>query len=118
MPVVAQMAPIYVAGGGGAERLLGPFVTIDEHREEVEVRTLVNLPYRFFPLTLDQKLTPRAEWTVLAGAISSKGGAVKAQCAPLLSFLRADAVEGLAIPFAKDDLEVVAPYKALEAQRM
>ena len=74
MPVVAQMAPIYVAGGGGAERLLGPFVTTDEHREEVEVRTLVNLPYRFFPLTLDQKLTPRAEWTVLAGAISSKGG--------------------------------------------
>ena len=45
-------------------------------------------------------------------------GSVEAQCAPLLSFLRAAAVEGLAIPFATSDLEVVAPDKALEAQWM
>ena len=55
---------------------------------------------------------------MLEGAISSKGGAVKAQCAPLLSFLRAAGVEGSAIPFATADLEVVAPDKVLEAQRM
>ena len=52
------------------------------------------------------------------GAISSKGGAVEAQCAPLLLFLRAAAVEGSAIPFVTADFEVVAPDKALEAQRM
>ena len=55
--------------------------------------------------------------TVLAGAISSEGGTVKAKCAPLLSFLRAAAVEGSAIPFAMADLEFVALDKALEAQR-
>ena len=82
------------------------------------MRTLVHLPYLFAPLTLDQQLTPRAAWTVLTGAISSEGGAVEAQCAPLLSFLRAAAVEGLAISFATATLEVVAPDKALEAQRM
>ena len=54
VPVVAQMAPTYAAGGGGAEKLLGPFNITDEHPEEVEVRTLVRLPYRFVPLTLDQ----------------------------------------------------------------
>ena len=79
------------------------------------MRTPVHLPYRFFLLALDQQLTPRAAWTVLAGAISSKGGAVEAQCAPILSFLRAAAVEGSAIPSATADLEVVAPDKALEA---
>ena len=82
------------------------------------MRTLVYLPCRFVPLSLDQQLTPQASWTVLAGAISSKGGDVEAQCAPLLSFLRAAAVEGSAIPFATAELEVVAPDKALEAQRM
>ena len=82
------------------------------------MRTLVHLPYRFVPLALDQQLTPWDAWTVLAGAISSEGGAVEAQCAPLLSFLRAAAVEGSAIPFAPASLEVVAPDKALEAQRM
>ena len=55
---------------------------------------------------------------MLAGAISSEGGAVEAQCAPLFSFLRAAVGEGSAIPFKTDNLEVVAPYKALEAQRM
>ena len=50
---VAQMAPAYVAGGGGAEKLLGPYDVIDNHSEEVEVRTLVHLPYRFVPLALD-----------------------------------------------------------------
>ena len=49
VPVVAQMAPAYAAGGGGAENLLGPFPTTDENTEEVEVRTLVHLPYRFAP---------------------------------------------------------------------
>ena len=57
-------------------------------------------------------LQPRCIPTIL------KGGGVKAQCAPLLSFLRAVAVEGSSIPFATADLEVVAPDKALEAQRM
>ena len=80
--------------------------------------TLVHLPYLFVLLALDQQLTPQAAWTLLAGAISSEGGGVEAQCAPLLSFLRAAAEEGLAIPFATADLEVVAPDKALEAQRM
>ena len=47
-----------------------------------------------------------------------KGGYVKAQCAPLLLFLRAVAVEGSAIQFATSDRKVVAPDKALEAQRM
>ena len=61
---------------------------------------------------------PRAAWTVLAGDISSEGGAVKAQCALLHSFLRTAAVEGSAMPFAMADLEVVAPHKALEAHRM
>ena len=82
------------------------------------MRTLVHLPYCFVPLALDQQLTPQAAWTVLSGAISSEGGAVEAQCAPLLSFLRTAAVEGSAIPFATADLEVVAPDKALEAQQM
>ena len=71
------------------------------------MRTLVNLPYRFVLLALDQQLTLQKAWTVLAGSISSRGGAVKAQCAPLLSFLRAAAVEESAIPFATADLEVV-----------
>ena len=69
MLVVAQMAPAYVAGGGGSENILGPFDVLDDHTEEGEVRTLVHLPYRFAPLALDQKLTPRAAWMVLAGAI-------------------------------------------------
>ena len=99
VPAVAQMALAYAAGGGGAEKLLGPFDVLDDHSEEVEVRTLVHLPYRFVPLALDQHLTPRAAWTVLGGAISSKRGAVEAQCAPLLAFLRAAAVEGSVIPF-------------------
>ena len=86
--------------------------------EEVKVRTLVHLPYCFAALDLDQQLTPQAARTVLAGAISSEGGDVKAKCAPLLSFLRAAAVEGSAIPFATADREVVSPDKALEAQRM
>ena len=79
------------------------------------MRMLVHLPYCFVPLALDQQLTPQAAWTVLSGAISAEGGAVGA---PLLSFLRTAAVEGSAIPFATADLEVVAPDKALEAQRM
>ena len=48
----------------------------------------------------------------------SEGGGVEAQCAPLFSFQRAAAVEGLAILFETADLKVVAPDKALEAQRM
>ena len=48
----------------------------------------------------------------------SEGGDVEAQCASLLSFMRAAAVEGSAIPFATADLEFVALDKALEAQRM
>ena len=79
VPAVAQIAPAYVAGGGGAEKLLGLFGVLDNHTEEVEVRTLVHLPYRFVHLALDQQITPRAAWAVLGGAISSEGGAVKAQ---------------------------------------
>ena len=82
------------------------------------MRTLVHLPYRFASLYLDQQLTPRTAWTVLAGAISSEGGDVETKCAPLQTFLRAAAVEGSAIPFATADLEVVALDKAPEAQRM
>ena len=82
------------------------------------MRTLVHLPYRFVPLALDQHLATQAAWTVLGGAISSKGRAVKAQCAPLLAFLRAAAVEGLVIPFEASDLEVVAPDNASEAQQI
>ena len=47
LPVVAQIAPAYAAGGGGVEKLLGPFDILDDHTEEVEVRTLVHLPYPF-----------------------------------------------------------------------
>ena len=94
VPAVSQMAPAYAAGGGGAEKLLRPLDVLDDHSEEVEVSTLVHHLYRFVPLALDQNFTPRAEWAVLGGAILSKGGAVKSQCAPLLSFLRAAAVEG------------------------
>ena len=78
--------------------------------------TLVHLPYRFDPLALDQQLTPRAACTVLEGAISYKGGSVKAQCAPLLSFLCAAAVDDLTVPFEASDLEVVVPDKALELE--
>ena len=84
--VVAQLAPAYAAGGGGSEKLLGPFDILDDQTEEVEVRTLVYFPYRFGPLTLDQQLTPQAAWTMLAGDISSEGGAVEAQCAPRCHF--------------------------------
>ena len=112
------MAPAYAAGGGGAERLLGPYDVLDNNVEEVEVSTLVHLPYRFVSLALDQHLTPRAAWTVLGGAISLEGGVVETQCAPLLAFLRAAAVEGSMIPFAAADLKVVAPDKSLAAQRM
>ena len=118
VPEVAQMAPAYTAGGGGSEKLLGPFDVLDDHTEEVEVCTLVHLPYRFVPLALEQQLMPRAAWTVLGGAISSKGGAVEDQRAPLLSFLRAAAVDGLSTPFEAAELEVVTPDKALEAQWM
>ena len=55
---------------------------------------------------------------MLAVAISSEGGAIEAQCVLLLSFLCAAAAKGSAIPCATADLEVVAPDKALEAQRM
>ena len=82
------------------------------------MRTFVHLPYPFVPLNLDQQLTPRAAWTVLAGAVSSKGGGIEANCAPLLSFLCATAVLGSAIPFATAKLEVIALDKELEAQRM
>ena len=115
---VAQMAPVYAAGGGGAERLLVPYDVLVNNVEEVEVRTLVHLPYRFVPLALDQHLTPQAAWTVLGGAISSKGEHVETQCAPLLSFLRTEEVQGSVIPFAAADLEVVAPDKSLKAQLM
>ena len=118
VPAVSQMAPAYAAGGGGAERLLGPYEVLDTHAEEVEVRTLVHLPYRFVPLALDQHLTPRAAWTVLGGAISSEEGAVETQCVPLLAFLCAAAVKGSVILFEASDLDVVTPDKALEAQRM
>ena len=118
MPSVSQMAPDYSAVGGRSEKLLGPFDVLNDHMEEVKVRTLVHLPYRFFSLALDQQLTPQAAWTVLGGAISSEGRAVEAQYAPLLSFLYAAAVDGSAIPFEGDDLEVVTPDKALEAQQM
>ena len=70
VPVVAQMAPTYAVAGGGAENLLGPFTTTDANTDEVEVRRLVHLPYRFVFLDLDQQLTPRAAWTVLAGGIT------------------------------------------------
>ena len=46
------------------------------------------------------------------------GRAIEAQCAPLLSYLRAAAVEGSAVSFEAADLKVVAPENALEAQRM
>ena len=68
------MAPDYATGEGGAKNLLGPFDILDDHAEEVKVRTRVHLPYHFFPLALDQQLTHRAAWTVLGGAISSEGG--------------------------------------------
>ena len=64
------MALAYAAGGGGAENLLVPYDVLDDHSEEMEVRTLVHLLYRFVPLALDQHLTPRSAWTVLGGAIS------------------------------------------------
>ena len=118
MPAVSQIAPSYAAGGEGAEKLLVPFDVLDNHLEEVEVRTLVHLLYRFVPLALDQHLTPQAVWTVLGGATLSKGEPVQAQCTPLLSFLRATALEGLVIPSEASDLEVIAPDKDLEAQRM
>ena len=59
VPVVAQMAPAYTAGGGGAEKLLVPFDIPDDHMEEVKVRTLVHLPYRFVPLAMDQQRVHR-----------------------------------------------------------
>ena len=37
---------------------MGPYEMLDNHAEEVEVRTLVHLPYRFVPLAMDQHLTP------------------------------------------------------------
>ena len=55
---------------------------------------------------------------MLGGAILSEGGAVEFQCAPLLAFLRAAEVEGSVIPFEASDLEIFAPNKALEAQRI
>ena len=73
MPAVSQMAPDYSAVGGRSEKLLGPFDVLNDHMEEVKVRTLVHLPYRFVPLALDQQLTPRAVRTVLRGGISSEG---------------------------------------------
>ena len=80
---VAQMAPAHAARGGGVEKLLGPYDVLGDHSEEVEVRTLVHLPYRFVPLALDQHLTPRAAWTVLGGAISSESSRLNAhRCSP------------------------------------
>ena len=74
VPAVAQMAPAYATGGGGAEKLLVPFDVLDDHTEEIEVCKLVHFQYRFVPLALDQQLTPQVAWTVLGGAISSGGG--------------------------------------------
>ena len=42
---VAQMALAYATGGGGAERLLGPYNVLENNVEEVKVCTLVHLPY-------------------------------------------------------------------------
>ena len=80
--------------------------------------TLVHLPYRFAPLALYQQLTPRAAWTVLEGAISSEGGGRRgAVCtAPFVSVRGGGG--GFGHPICDGDLEVVAPDKALEAQRM
>ena len=72
VPAVSQMTPAYAAVVGGAERLLGPYNVLDTHAEEVDVRTLVHIPYRFVPLALDQHLTPRAAWMVLGGAKGTK----------------------------------------------
>ena len=80
--------------------------------------TLVHLPHCFFPLSLNQQLTPWTAWAVLGGFISSKGGAIKTKWALLLTFLRVAAVEGPAIPSAMADLKVLASDKALESQRM
>ena len=44
VPAVAQMAPAYAAGGGGAEKLLGPFDVLKDHTKNIEVRKLVHLP--------------------------------------------------------------------------
>ena len=50
VPEVTQMAPAYAAGGGGAERLLGPYDVLDTHAEEVEVRKSRAPPVPFRPL--------------------------------------------------------------------
>ena len=117
-PTSAEMAPAYAAAGAGAEKLLGPYLAGTANTEEVEVRSMVHLPYRFVPLVLDQLLTPRAAWTVLAGAILAEGADAAAKCAPLLTFLRAASVENSSVPFGTGDVEVVLPDSALEAQRM
>ena len=31
VPAVAQMAPAYATGGGGEEKLLGPYDVLDDH---------------------------------------------------------------------------------------
>ena len=49
VPAVAQMDLAYAVGGGGAEKLLGPFDVLNNHTEEVEVGMLVHLPYHFTP---------------------------------------------------------------------
>ena len=76
VPAVAKMALAYTARGGGAENLLGPYDVLEDHSEEVKVRTIVHLPYRFVSLVLDQHLTPQAARTMLGGAISSEGASL------------------------------------------
>ena len=119
MPAVAQMAPAYAAGGGEAESLLGPYNVLDNHAEKKSrcalsctSRTALS-PWRWTSIS---HLERRGRcWEA---PYHRRGGVVETQCAPLLDFLHAAAVEGLVIPFEVSDLEVVAPDKALEAQRM
>ena len=117
VPAVAQMDLAYAVGGGGAEKLLGPFDVLNNHTEEVEVGMLVHLPYHFTPWrwTSSSRLERRGQ---CRGSHIIQGGGREAQCASLLSFLCAAAVDGSAIPFEAAHLEVVAPHKALEEQRM
>ena len=118
VPAVAQIAPAYAEGGGRAEKLLGPFDVLDDHSEDVEVRTLVHLPYRFVPLALYQHLTPRAAWTGLGGAIFSEGGVRRGSMRTATFLPVRGGGGGFGHPVRRDNLEVVAADKAIEARQM
>ena len=68
---VAQMAPAYAAGGGGAEKLLGPFDVLDDHSSGVFTLTALGAP--LLAERLGSIISVRASKELRASVMASLG---------------------------------------------